>query len=43
VKSPRATSTEMALLLGMSQRMIGKFNEYRSYTTINTFNREIGE
>ena len=38
-----AAAAEIALIPGMSQRMIGEFMEYRPYTTIDTFNREIGK
>src|SRR6185369_215441 len=38
-----ASKDEIALIPGMSQRMIGEFMEYRPYTTIDTFNREIGK
>jgi DNA uptake protein ComE-like DNA-binding protein len=38
-----ATTAEIALIPGMSQRMIGEFMEYRPYKAIDTFNREIGK
>jgi hypothetical protein len=38
-----ATSGEIALIPGMSQRMIGEFLEYRPYANIEVFNREIGK
>ena len=38
-----ATSEQIALIPGMSQRMIGEFLEYRPYATLEVFNREIGK
>jgi DNA uptake protein ComE-like DNA-binding protein len=38
-----ATPADIALIPGMSQRMIGEFLEYRPYANIEVFNREIGK
>jgi DNA uptake protein ComE-like DNA-binding protein len=38
-----ATREEIALIPGMSPRMIGEFLEYRPYASIEVFNREIGK
>jgi DNA uptake protein ComE-like DNA-binding protein len=38
-----ATREQIALIPGMSQRMIGEFLEYRPYATLEVFNREIGK
>ena len=38
-----ATREEIALIPGMSDRMIGEFLEYRPYADMAEFNREIGK
>lgn len=38
-----ATREEIALVPGMTPRMIREFLEYRPYTSIDQFNREIGK
>lgn|SRR5829696_8430283 len=38
-----ATEEEIALIPGMTRRMIGEFLEYRPYESIEVFNREIGK
>ncbi|CDX58010.1 conserved exported hypothetical protein [Mesorhizobium plurifarium] len=38
-----ATEDEIAVIPGMSRRMIHEFEEYRPYTSIEQFNREIGK
>ena len=38
-----ATREEIALIPGMTPRMIREFLEYRPYTSIEQFNREIGK
>jgi DNA uptake protein ComE-like DNA-binding protein len=38
-----ATQEEIAVIPGMSNRMIHEFEEYRPYTSIDQFNREIGK
>jgi DNA uptake protein ComE-like DNA-binding protein len=37
------TPDEIALIPGMSRRMIREFQEYRPYSDIGVFNREIGK
>lgn len=39
----RATREEIALIPGMSDRMIGEFLEYRPYEDMGEFDREIGK
>lgn len=39
----KATSEEISIIPGMSRRMIHEFEEYRPYTSIDQFNREIGK
>ena len=38
-----ASRAEVALIPGMSSRMVGEFLEYRPYEDVNEFNREIGK
>ena len=38
-----ATREDIALIPGMTERMIGEFLEYRPYENIEEFNREIGK
>ena len=38
-----ASSEEIALIPGMTDRMIHEFEEYRPYADMNQFNREIGK
>ena len=38
-----ATREDIALIPGMTERMIGEFLEYRPYDNIEEFNREIGK
>ncbi len=38
-----ATRDEIMLIPGMSRRMAHEFEEYRPYTSIDQFNREIGK
>ena len=38
-----ATREEIALIPGMTPRMIGEFLEYKPYASIDVFNREIGK
>ena len=38
-----ATREEIALIPGMTDRMIGEFLEYRPYADMNEFDREIGK
>jgi len=38
-----ATREEIALIPGMTPRMVREFLEYRPYTSIDQFNREIGK
>ena len=38
-----ATSEEIALIPGMSRRMIREFEEYRPYADLGVFDREIGK
>lgn len=37
------TREQIALIPGMTRRMVGEFLEYRPYRDIETFNREIGK
>lgn len=37
------TREQIALIPGMTRRMVGEFLEYRPYANIETFNREIGK
>ncbi len=43
VKLNSASREEIALIPGMSSRMVGEFLEYRPYEDMNEFNREIGK
>ena len=38
-----ASREDIALVPGMSDRMVGEFLEYRPYENIEEFNREIGK
>jgi len=39
----KATDAEILLIPGVGNRMLHEFKEYRPYTTIETFRREIGK
>ncbi len=39
----RATSKEIALIPGMSRKMVHEFEEYRPYASLQQFNKEIGK